>query len=59
MSKQELLRKYENEIKEFEEWIQTQSRLPKNIGKSIKFLINIFKCFYNYTQRMFSHKSDK
>lgn len=32
MSKDELLKKYEKEIDEFQQWIDTQPRLPKNIG---------------------------
>jgi hypothetical protein len=33
MSKEKLLAKYDKEIDEFEKWIDTQPRLPKNIGK--------------------------
>lgn len=36
MSKEKLLAKYEKEISEFQEWIETQPRLPKHIGKCRK-----------------------
>lgn len=33
MSREELLAKYKNEIDEFQDWIKSHKRLPKNIGK--------------------------
>lgn len=36
MSKEKLLEKYEKEIDEFQQWIESQPRLPKHLGKYIK-----------------------
>lgn len=30
---EQLIKTYENQLNEFQEWIETQSRLPKNIGE--------------------------
>jgi DNA polymerase I-like protein with 3'-5' exonuclease and polymerase domains len=33
---QELIKTYEKEIGEFEDWIKTQANLPKELGKTIE-----------------------
>ena len=57
MSEERLFKTYERELKEFEDWISQNPRLPKNISKIIDF--NFIRGDNNMMGKCFNWKISK